>query len=204
MAYWLCFHVWILFGGVLAWLSVCSEVQTCIRPSWCHYHSPSPAAEKSRLVIRFWYRLTRVVPEKRAVKHVCVCVWILFAKHQQWHRPNDNKTQQMVTRSKLIFAVCNSKLDTVQQKQCNSTAACTAYPTLSCHWDERAIMDHSMHRLHCIWPSEHACELMLQKPRYGFYNHSMFAGDGLYSSWSYMVLSPYNTIQTMLSQWHNT
>jgi len=58
-------------------------------------------------------------PGKRAVKHVCVCVWILFAKHQQWHRPNENKTQQMVTRSKLIFAVCNSKLDTVQQKQCS-------------------------------------------------------------------------------------
>jgi len=115
--------VWILFGGVLAWLSVWSEVQTCIWLSWCHYHSPSPAAEKSRLVIRFWYRLTRVVPEKRAVKHVCVCVWILFAKHQQWHRPNDNKLQQMVTRSKLIFAVCNSKLDTVQQKQCNSTCS---------------------------------------------------------------------------------
>ena len=54
---------------------------------------------------------------------VCVCVWILFAKHQQWHRPNDNKPQQMVTRSKLIFAVCYSKLDTVQQKQCNSTCS---------------------------------------------------------------------------------
>jgi len=28
-----------LSGGVLAWLSVWSEVQTCIRPSWCHCHS---------------------------------------------------------------------------------------------------------------------------------------------------------------------
>ena len=25
-------------GGVLAWLSVWSEVQTCIWPSWCHCH----------------------------------------------------------------------------------------------------------------------------------------------------------------------
>jgi len=32
-----------LSGGVLAWLSVWSEVQTCIRPSWCHYHSLSLA-----------------------------------------------------------------------------------------------------------------------------------------------------------------
>jgi len=68
----------------------------------------------------FGNRLTRVVPEKGPLNMcVCVCVWILFAKHQQWHRPNENKTQQMVTRSKLIFAVCNSKLDTVQQKQCS-------------------------------------------------------------------------------------
>ena len=28
-----------LSGGVLAWLSVWSEVQTCIWPSWCHCHS---------------------------------------------------------------------------------------------------------------------------------------------------------------------
>ena len=30
-----------LSGGVLAWLSVWSEVQTCIWPSWCHCHSVS-------------------------------------------------------------------------------------------------------------------------------------------------------------------
>ena len=28
-----------LRGGVLAWLPVWSEVQTCIWPSWCHCHS---------------------------------------------------------------------------------------------------------------------------------------------------------------------
>ena len=39
-----------LSGGVLAWLSVWSEVQTCIRPSWCHCHSLSLASVKSRLV----------------------------------------------------------------------------------------------------------------------------------------------------------
>ena len=51
-------------GGVLAWLSVWSELQTCIWPSWCHCHSLSPASVKSRLVLPFWYRLTWVVPEK--------------------------------------------------------------------------------------------------------------------------------------------
>ena len=78
-----------LSGGVLAWLSVWSEVQTCIWPSWCHCHSVSLASQKSRLVLPFWYWLTWVVLEKgplnvcvctdwlgslgeRAVKHVCV------------------------------------------------------------------------------------------------------------------------------------
>ena len=54
-----------LSGGVLAWLSVWSEVQTCIWPSWCHCHSLSLAPAKSRLVLPFWYRLTQVVLEKR-------------------------------------------------------------------------------------------------------------------------------------------
>ena len=63
-----------LSGGLLAWLSVCSEMQTCIWPSWCHCHSLSLASVKSRLVLPFWYRLTRVVP-KRAVKRVCVYIY---------------------------------------------------------------------------------------------------------------------------------
>ena len=50
--------------GVLAWLSVWSEMQTCIRPSWCHCYSLPLASVKSRLVSPFWYRLTRVVLEK--------------------------------------------------------------------------------------------------------------------------------------------
>jgi len=39
-----------------------------------HCHSLSLASVKSRLVLCFWYRLTWVVPGKRAVKRVCVCV----------------------------------------------------------------------------------------------------------------------------------
>jgi len=53
-----------LTGGVLAWFSVWSEVQTCMWPSWCHCHSLSLAPVKSRLVLPFWCRLTRVVPDK--------------------------------------------------------------------------------------------------------------------------------------------
>ena len=64
-----------LSGGVLVWLSDCSEVQTCIWPSRCHCHSLSLASVKSRLVFPFWYRLTRVVPDKGPLNGcVCVCV----------------------------------------------------------------------------------------------------------------------------------
>ena len=61
-----------LSGGVLAWLSVWSEVQTCICSSWCHCHSLSFASVKSRLVLPFLYRLTWVVPEKGPLNG-CMC-----------------------------------------------------------------------------------------------------------------------------------
>ena len=62
-----------LSGGVLAWLSVWSEVQTCMWPSGCHCHSLSLASVKSRLVLPFWYRLIRVVPDKGPL-NLCVRV----------------------------------------------------------------------------------------------------------------------------------
>ena len=84
------FHCWlggrkgirpvkILSCGVLAWLSVWSEVETCIWPSGFHCHSLSLASVKSRLVLPFWYRLTRVVPDKGPLNR-CVCV---LCKHCQ-------------------------------------------------------------------------------------------------------------------------
>ena len=64
----------ILSDGVLAWLSVWSEVQTCIWCSWCHCHSLSLASVKSRLVLPFWYRLTCVVPEKGSLNLCSISV----------------------------------------------------------------------------------------------------------------------------------
>ena len=61
-----------LSGGVLALLSVWSEMQTCIWPSWCHFYSLSLASVKSRLGLPFWCWLTRVVPEKGPLNG-CVC-----------------------------------------------------------------------------------------------------------------------------------
>ena len=54
-------------------------MQTCMRPSWCHCHSLSLASVKSRLVLPFWYRLTRVVPEKGPLNG-CVCVLSFYDK----------------------------------------------------------------------------------------------------------------------------
>ena len=62
-----------LSGGVLAWLSVWSEVQTCTQPSWYQCHSLSLASVKSRLVLPFWYWLTWVVLDKGPLNG-CVCV----------------------------------------------------------------------------------------------------------------------------------
>jgi len=57
-----------LSGGVLAWLSVWSEVQTCIWPNWCHCHSLSLASVKSRLVLPF-----------------CWCYWYVWiVLHSMW------------------------------------------------------------------------------------------------------------------------
>ena len=61
-----------LNGRVLAWLSVWSDVQICIWPSWCHCHSLSLASVISRLVLPFWYWLTWVIPDKGPLNG-CVC-----------------------------------------------------------------------------------------------------------------------------------
>ena len=69
-----------LSGGVLAYLSVWCEVQTCIWPSGFHCHSLSLASVKSRLVLPFWYWLTWVIPEKGSSKLVA-SICLLVSKH---------------------------------------------------------------------------------------------------------------------------
>ena len=55
-----------LSGEVLAWLSVWSEVQTCIRPSWCEI----------RIGFTFLVPTQLRSPGKWAVIRVCVCVCV--------------------------------------------------------------------------------------------------------------------------------
>ena len=56
-----------LSGGVLVWLSVWSEVQTC----GFHCHSLSLASVKSRLVFTFLVPAHPGSPGQRAVERVC-------------------------------------------------------------------------------------------------------------------------------------
>jgi len=96
-----------LSGGVLAWLSVWSEVHTCIWPSWCHCHSLSLASVKSRLVLTFSYRLTWVVLDKGPLNGcVCVCGAAVTMKVAMWvlmhHILSAVRCQIRTCRSRLV------------------------------------------------------------------------------------------------------
>jgi len=82
---------------VLAWLSVWSEMQTCIRPSWCHCHSLSLASVKSRLVLPFWYRITWVVLDKGPL-NVRACVRACCGSHRVI-----NQLQMCVSRQLILI-----------------------------------------------------------------------------------------------------
>jgi len=71
-----------LRDGVLAWLSAWIEVQTCIWPSGCHCHSLSLASVKSSLVFAFLVPAHLGSPGQRAVKRVCVCVFLVELSHR--------------------------------------------------------------------------------------------------------------------------
>jgi len=67
---WLCTNIYVVFRDYVELfldLLICS--------SWCHCHSLTRASVKSRLVLLFWYRLTRVVPDKGPL-NVCVCQFL--------------------------------------------------------------------------------------------------------------------------------
>jgi len=67
-----------LSGGLLAWLSVWSEVQTCIWPSWCHCHSLSLCFSKIQIGFTSLVPAQPGSPGQRAVKRVCVLLTYLL------------------------------------------------------------------------------------------------------------------------------
>ena len=104
-------------GGVLAWLSVWSEMQTCIWPCWCHCHSLSLASVKSRLVLPFWYRLTRVIPEKGPLSG-CLCVCVRVCVNSQY------------TCSRRLH-YCSLLVNSVENVECWQVWACRSLITKS-------------------------------------------------------------------------
>jgi len=67
---WFCrWYEWWDAGVVICW----GKVQICIWPSLCHCHSLSLASVKSKLVLSFWYCLSRVVQDKGLLNGCCCC-----------------------------------------------------------------------------------------------------------------------------------
>jgi len=60
--------------GVLAWLSVWSEVQTCIWPSWCHCHSLSVASVPAH------------PSSPGQTLKVCGCVCVFYLEQFHWYK----------------------------------------------------------------------------------------------------------------------
>ena len=119
-----------LSGGVLAWFSVWSEVQTCIWPSRCHCHSLSLALVKSRLVLLFLVPAHLGGPRKRAIKWVCVCVcvvtwqinpsscmwWGLTIHTNTWHTQTANGRVQLL---RMLIAWHCPHSPTVRTQTCD-------------------------------------------------------------------------------------
>ena len=85
-----------LSSGVLAWLSVSSEVQTCIRPGWCHCHSLS-CFTKIQIGFTFLVPAHLGSPGKGPLNRcVCVCVpdaqpivskqWTQYVIYNKWSK----------------------------------------------------------------------------------------------------------------------
>jgi len=122
-----------LSGGVLAWLSVWSEMLTCIWLSWWHCHSLSLASVKSRLVgFTFLVPAHPGSPGQRTVKQVCVCVWVcvlMLCKMNNW--------QVIKTNAEILFlAIYNNtntekmSLTDVKRWQRENTANVTVQNTM--------------------------------------------------------------------------
>ena len=146
-----------LSDGVLAWLSVWSDVQTCILPSWCRCHSLSLASVKSRLVLPFWYRPTRVVLDIRPLNG-CVSVY-------RYHRagmngfvlflvvdgPRKEKTNRLFFLAGTVLWVAFSALrlfDWVRGRRVSKTS--TGYPKCSTLKSWRKVIKVVMHISACL------------------------------------------------------
>ena len=123
---------------MLAWLFVWNDVQICIWPSWCHWHSLSPASVKSGLVLPFWYWLTWVVPDKgplngcvltylRALLSFEVCFLILpLVAERSWGRSGLQSRRRSSLRRLTSHTVTGTARVIVGRCACTRATASTS------------------------------------------------------------------------------
>ena len=161
-----------LSGGVLAWLSVWSEVQTCIWLSWYHCHSLSLAPVKSRLVLPFWYRLTQIVLEKRPINGCCCC-WhqldhmqtICTSLQTGWTTPTPHHS--IFTGQMLILApnqqrqstegtsLCMTSGPEMEQAYSDSSVICMGHYFIRLKRDTNVTSE--TYSQHLVWSERRAC-----------------------------------------------
>jgi len=107
-------------------------------PSWYHCHSPSLASVKSRLVLPFWYRLTRVVPEKGPLNG-CVCVSAIAKRPARWNWAVDTEIDDYCDK-----LVVNSRSSEVLSTELTNDSA--VYHALSVHLSRAKSLTHSNDR----------------------------------------------------------
>jgi len=104
-----------LSGGVLAWLSLWSEVQTCIWPSWCHCSSivglfMTPIAQ--------WKRLGRIMVECTCLLHIACCL--------QLHNFDLFRTCRTSSFCTVAWQLARFQLTRrIARSLCNSWASCS-------------------------------------------------------------------------------
>jgi len=89
------------------WCGYLSRVRfrlfVCMWSSWCHCHpktSSSLASFKTRLILSFWYQLTRVVTDKEPC--ACVC-------HNFFYWPRDLHYQNFTQSNLRLFQWCEHR-----------------------------------------------------------------------------------------------
>ena len=116
-----------LSSGVLAWLSAWSEMvlhMSRLMPL-C---SVSLASVKSRLVLPFWYRPTRVVPDKGPL-NVCVCVCVCSSDIKYDNAtllaflPNFSSSCRSFSRAPDLCSSCSRRSSSSRRRRARSTAA---------------------------------------------------------------------------------